>query len=246
MSREIKKAFDGIVADEQLKKQTIQYVSKQLNKKTKYHPGYWRQFRVQLAMGLIVILSLTGFFTYQTPVSAVSIDSEYSIELRVNRFNRVVEVIGYDEAGNELSETLSVKHMNYETAMVEILDAMDAEEDQVYVTVASNRDSRAANMMANLENHEALMGHRMEVFQSSNEMMQEARKAGVSVGRMRAMLQLHELEGEVDIDDELTLPTDEMIEAVESHHQEMQNQMNQNNSHKMPMMEKQNRKNKNN
>ncbi|MGP6138573.1 MULTISPECIES: anti-sigma-I factor RsgI family protein [unclassified Jeotgalibaca] len=230
MSRKIKKAFDGVVADEQLKLQTIQMVSKRIKNQKRSPQGYWRQFKVQAVMGLVVLFTISGFFAYQTPVSAVSIDSDYSVELRVNWFNRVVEIVGFDPQGENLANELTVTHMNYEDAMAEIMNAFGMETEEVYVTVASRQASRASEMMANIESHKGMMRQHMTMYQSTEGLMKQAREKGVSIGRMRAMMELRDLEEEGTLESAEELPMDELIETIESHHNEMQKHMKENNS----------------
>lgn len=220
MDKKIKEAFDSVTADEELKQKTEDYLihyirkndEKQMAKKNT------RKKYIGLALSFVVIFVFIGSFIYRQPVSAVSIDSTSSIEIYFNRFNRMVDIIKYDENGELSSGEINIAHKNFEDVMEEILRDSDSEE--VYVTVASNDEEISTQMMDTLSHHQEMMQN-MRVYQSTKEIMSEARETGTSMGRMHAMHQLQEYDtnySETDIEDE---STQELMEAHEKHHQEM-------------------------
>lgn len=112
MENEIKEVFEQIHADRALKEETKRYV---------YHNtcGYrarnlhiYRKFAI-LAACIVVFFCGTGGFMYITPVSVISIDVNPSIELEINRFDRIIHVKGYNQDGIELAESIQVQNMVY-------------------------------------------------------------------------------------------------------------------------------------
>lgn len=161
---------------------------------------------------------ILGSFIYQQPVSAVSIDSTSSIEIYFNRFNRIVDVVKYDENGAVSTEEINIKSRNFEEVMDEVLKDSDAEE--LYITVASQDEDTSTQMMEKLNHHQKMMKN-MHVYHSTKEVMQEARNCGTSMGRMHAMHQLQEYDSENKPSEIENEATQELMEAHEKYHQEM-------------------------
>ena len=62
-----------------------------------------------------------------TPTAFISIDINPSLELGINRFNRIVSIRGYNEDGEELAGSLDIRFMDYDTALVSLLDSQELE-----------------------------------------------------------------------------------------------------------------------
>ena len=70
----------------------------------------------------MVCLALAGGYRlYFSPTSIISIDINPSIELSVNRFDKVVAVEGLNEDGVTFAETLDVLYHDYQEAVEEIM-----------------------------------------------------------------------------------------------------------------------------
>ena len=120
MDNNIKKAFDSIKAEEELKESTKEFLSRKLyNRKRRLilKPAY--------AVFVCVFIFILGFGgkIYFTPTSVISIDINPSIELSINRFNHVIDVEGYNEDGIEFASSLDVKFEKYENAIDDILNS---------------------------------------------------------------------------------------------------------------------------
>ena len=109
MRPDIRGAFDAVHAGEDLKDMTRQFVLKELQRKQKKpRPKIWRMACAAAAC-LVVCLALAGGYRlYFSPTSIISIDINPSIELSVNRFDKVVAVEGLNEDGVTFAETLDV------------------------------------------------------------------------------------------------------------------------------------------
>ena len=166
----------------------------------------------------MLVFSFSSLFVYLQPVSAVSIDSTSSVEVYFNRFNRVVEVITYDENGEPTSEEKVLQNKRFEEVIDEILSDTDAE--GIYVTVASGAEAVATEMVANLTPYQEMMQN-MHVYQSSKEIMNQARVSDMPMGRMHAMHELRESDDTGIYSNIENEPTQELMEAFERHHQEM-------------------------
>ncbi len=120
LDNNIKKAFDNIKAEEELKESTKEFLNRKLYSHKRHmflKPAY-----AVFACVFIFILSLGGKI-YFTPTSVISIDINPSIELSINRFNHVIDVEGYNEDGIEFASSLDVKFQKYENAIDDILNS---------------------------------------------------------------------------------------------------------------------------
>ena len=63
-----------------------------------------------------------GHWLYFTPTARISIDVNPSIELEINRFDKVVSVDAYNDDGRELADSLEIRFMGYKEAVNQILD----------------------------------------------------------------------------------------------------------------------------
>ncbi|UUX34949.1 anti-sigma-I factor RsgI family protein [Fundicoccus culcitae] len=237
MENKIKQAFDSIHAEQELKDKTVasvlDYMHRQGDKQTKKR---WYRHRTLLTtVSLALVAGLIAFFVYRQPVSAVSIDSTTSIEVHFNRFNRVVEIINYDEHGDVSQSSLTSNAQTFEGLMEEILAAMDTED--IYITVAGQNENQNRHMMAYFENYQSDENQTMHLYQSSDEMMMQAMEMGMSMGRMNAMSQLETAgedytDGEFDDDS-----TADIMQAFEKHHRQMMDSNHMQDGQMQQMME---------
>ena len=98
----MKAAFDTVHADEELKQRTRDYLARTIyKKKRRVHPAV--RALPALAACLLLTLCLGGGYLYFVPTAYISVDINPSLELRVNRFDRVVDVEAYNEDGQALA-----------------------------------------------------------------------------------------------------------------------------------------------
>lgn len=127
MQDRIKAAFDGVRAEDALKEATRRFLAA----KTGNYAGRsfaYRRFVPVLACCFILLLSLGGYWLYFIPTSYISIDVNPSIELGINRFDKVVSVEGYNADGEALAAALDIKYLDYDAALEQVLasDAVSA------------------------------------------------------------------------------------------------------------------------
>ena len=82
---------------------------------------------------------------YFVPTAVISIDINPSIELEINRFNKVVQVKNYNKDGEELSEELDIRFLNYSQAVENILNNTTiinllSQDELLSITVISNQE----------------------------------------------------------------------------------------------------------
>ena len=106
----LKAAFDQVHAGDALKSNTKNYLFEHVYKKGHVPRTFLRRFAVSAACSLLVFLA-GGSYLFFTPTAFISVDVNPSLELGINRFDRVVSVTGYNEDGQNLADNLSLKYV---------------------------------------------------------------------------------------------------------------------------------------
>ena len=129
MSKNLKEAFDSIHADPALKESTRAFLREKTGNYTVPEPrrrsGGFRRLAPALACAALLVVGLSGYQAYFTPTSAISIDINPSVELEINRFDRVITVEGLNDDGTALAAELNVRFLSYDDALEQII-ASDA------------------------------------------------------------------------------------------------------------------------
>lgn len=119
MREQIHEAFSEIHASEALKAQTKDAVFRRMERRAPRRPAW--VLAVCAACVLLIASGGIGYRLYAAPTAVISIDVNPSLELGVNRFDRVVSVTGMNADGQALAERLDVKNLPYEEAVQQTL-----------------------------------------------------------------------------------------------------------------------------
>ena len=114
MNKTFKNLFGSIQAEEELKDRTKAFLEKRTlgYSKVKAETHKYHLYAVVCACFLF-----GGYWLYFTPIAEISIDINPSIEMSINRFDRVISVSDFNQDGQELSSTLHIKYKNYMDAV---------------------------------------------------------------------------------------------------------------------------------
>ena len=153
MDERMREAFAQVRAEEELKQRTLACLARET--------GGWRaaprrRVRPMLtaaACAACLLLTLGSLWLYFTPAAYISVDVNPSLELTVNRFDRVIAVEGRNDDGAALAESLHVRFLNYAQALEQVLDSPSiadclAREETVSITVAGDDEARTETMLA--------------------------------------------------------------------------------------------------
>ena len=154
MRDRLKQAFDAVHAEEALKERTKAFVAQQTRGHARRRPAL--RPSLAAAFACLCLLFTGGYWLYFTPTATISIDINPSIELGVNRFNRVVSVEGYNADGVKLAGELSVQYADYMDALNQVLanDTVAALLDAdgvLTITVVGPEGEQTTNMLAGVE-----------------------------------------------------------------------------------------------
>lgn len=220
MSEKWKAAFDQIHAENELKEHTREYLSRKVYRRRERRFPAVRGFAAA-AVCLAVIFFAGGSWLFFTPTAFISVDINPSLELGINRFDRIVSVEGYNDDGRELAASLNIKYMNYADGVAQILEDQNIEDylsqdALLSLTVAGENAEQYDEILADMEScasaHANVSCHSGDV-----EEMHEAHAEGVSLGKYRAFLRLQELDPSVTLDDIRDLTMREIQDLIDEY-----------------------------
>lgn len=223
MEHKIREAFDSIHAEENLKETTRTFLLEQTNEygeKASRKFAYRRAVPVLLSLFLLVI-GFGGYRIYFTPTSVISIDMNPSLELGVNRFDRVISVEGFQEEGKALAASLSIRHMEYIEALEEIMANERvieglSEDEILTISVIGNGGEQNQKMLATIEASTA--GHKNTYcYYADTEDVKEAHHTGISYGKYRAFLEVQALDPDITTEDIQEMTMREIHDLTDDH-----------------------------
>ncbi len=224
MTNKIYNAFDKIKADDYQKESTKQYLSKKYREGLRMNHHRTMKYAVSVVCTMLfLVIGGVGFAWMRTPVSYVSIDVNPSIELGLNRFDRVVSVEAYNAEGEAILSGLPLKWKKY----TEAIDAViECEEMRTYLTDASDLvltvvadSAREAKLTEGVKACTSHIERGCHNTQADINMVPQAHESGLSCGKYNAWLQLLQYDSTITIDAcrEMTMAQiQEMLRAYEA------------------------------
>ncbi|MDE7415784.1 MAG: hypothetical protein K2N44_05615 [Lachnospiraceae bacterium] len=201
----IQKSMENIRATEEMKQNTLRYLEMQQTKQSSiFQRKPYTALRYVMAVICVFLLAGTGgYAVYSRPVSYISIDVNPSIELAVNRFDRVVSAIGYNEDGQDILEHVSLKNISYQQAIERLLqDAYYSrylnQDSQLVVTVVSEHSDA---MLEQINANDSFQALGALTYSSDTACMDEAHQHEMSFGKYRAFLELSQYDANITVED---------------------------------------------
>ena len=203
MRDEIKKAFDTVQADAALTQGTKDFLAKKLYRRRARRPAA----RLAPALACLALLAAGwgGYRFYFTPHLTVSIDVNPSLELGVNRWNRVISVEGFNSDGEALAEALDLKYMDCTAALKELLSSEEltaylSADELVSIAVVGNQDRASEELLTFLQ-QETAGEENIYCCSASYQEVAPAHELGLSYGKYRACLALQQLDPDLELED---------------------------------------------
>lgn len=201
MNNAFKELFGPIRAEEDLKERTRAFLARETGNYAKapaarhWYPVY------AAACACLLFLLLGGRWLYFTPTAEISMDINPSIELSVNRFDRVIAVTGFNEDGQALSQELDVKYKDYAQAVEQVLHhdsvaALLSVGEVMSITVVSPDGGQSAKLLSGVEACAAGQSN-IDCYSARPEEAAAAHEVGLSCGKYRAFLELRRLDPDI-------------------------------------------------
>lgn len=219
MNNTFKELFGPVKANEALKERTRAYLAMQTRGYAGAKAGKRRYPAYALACACLLFVLLGGGWLYYTPVTEISIDINPSIELGINRFDRVVCVSAFNEDGQALADTLDVKHKNYTQAIEQLLNdesvtALLSGGEVMAITVVGPDRQQSAKLLSGVETCTAGQSN-IDCYAARPEEAVAAHEAGLSCGKYRVYLELQRLDPNITPEAVQSMTMREIQERIE-------------------------------
>lgn len=219
------KSMGEIRATEELKNNTLRYLTKQQENQSRVRPHL--VFRYALAaVCLFLLLGTGGYSMYRKPVSYISIDVNPSIELGINRFGKVVSADAYNEDGQDILQHVSLENISYTQAINRLLkDESDhhylGNDSLLVFTVISDHSYR---IIEEINTNTFSQAYNTLMYTSDPVCMEEAHSHEMSFGLYRAYLELSQYDENVTVEDCHDMTMGEIQTRIEGcrHHSDTQ------------------------
>ncbi len=219
----LKAALDQIHAEGSLKTSTKKYLFEKVYFKEKKHRSPLRKFAVAAVCSLAVFIG-GGSWLFFTPTAFISVDVNPSLELGINRFDRIVSVIGYNEDGRALVQDLHIKYMDYTDALETLMEDQNmevylADNADVVLTVAGDNAAKSSEI---LDNVESCMSQHQNVYchSGNSEEVHHAHDAGLSFGKYQAWQVLQDLDPDITLEEVQDMTMSEIRDLIRKYSQE--------------------------
>ncbi|MHC1720668.1 MAG: hypothetical protein AB9844_08440 [Clostridiaceae bacterium] len=165
------------------------------------------------AVMTVCVLSAGGFSYYKTPVAYVSLDINPSVELSVNKFNKIVSATAYNEDGKVILEDKTMFNSSVKDAISELVKAASEKgyiknDGSTIILVTSETEDSVVALSLGKEAEEGAK----DAIKSSGDVAvvykdtvnldkrDEAQKLGVSPGKLNLIEKLQALDPTVTVD----------------------------------------------
>lgn len=201
MNKTFKELFGPIQAEEELKNRTKAFLARKIRSNSSADKKRRRYHVYAAACACMLLILFGGHWLYFTPTAKISVDINPSIELSINRFDRVIFVNGFNEDGQELSNALDVKYKKYTQAIEQILNndgisALLSDGEVMAITVVGWDGPQSAKILSGVEMCTAEHSNTYCYFALSEEVA-AAHEKGLSCGKYKTFLELHHLNPDI-------------------------------------------------
>nr|WP_289766030.1 hypothetical protein [uncultured Acetatifactor sp.] len=228
LENKVRDAFDCVKADEGLKDAAKEFLrdARQREscpgaKRRLLHPAARLAFVTACAM-LAVFLGIGSYAVLWMPVAYVSIDVNPSLELELNRLDRVIDVRAYNADGEEIAGNISVKGLHYEDAIERIVSSEKmrpylTEDAALTFTVATASALKEERMLAEIARSSGCLEHGGSSVGADMSLVGEAHENGLSLGKYLAYRLLVQYEPSVTVQDCHDMSMSQLHGMLEEH-----------------------------
>ncbi|MGN1140155.1 MAG: hypothetical protein ACI4TF_03040 [Oliverpabstia sp.] len=223
MTNKIHDAFDQINASEEIKSSTMHFLQTQREKRHPHQTCFmWKSAAAAFLVIFVIVLGAGGYYTIKTPISYVSIDVNPSLELALNRYDRVVSATAYNEEGESILNRVKVKGESYQNAIdslveSEALQPYLTEDSMLTFTVAANDPEKAYTILNAIENCASCQNHQGRGYTADVTSIAKAHEYGMSFGKYKAYLILSEYDNTVTTEECLNMSMAELHHQIQEH-----------------------------
>lgn len=179
---------------------------------------------------LFMFLGISSFQIYFQQTTLISIDVNPSIEIGLNRFDRVIYINGMNDEGDKILKLIDIKNKSYDIALRIIAQNDELKEyvqENSYITFAlqtnnkdkemiiSNRVEETFKEIVDIEDVEEPI---FDIFVVDEEVVNEAHGHHMTAGKYMKIQELKEIEPSVEVADYQDKSINYIQESIDSHH----------------------------
>lgn len=225
MENRIYDAFEKIKADEELRQDTLKGIYEKANKK--HRIPLRRAFAAVCAsLFLVGIAGVLLQRVYYAENGYIDIDVNPSIELTINRFDRIIDAHAYNEDGRQILNQVNLKHKPYDDAVNTLLRELKSQEYIIrdgLVSATLRTDWKEEERLRNLEDtvadslKETHSSVKQEIYAVDSVTKDHAHEENISPAKYIVISELQELEPERSIEECKSHTITEIREEIHSH-----------------------------
>ena len=205
MANRINSAFDAIVAEQELKQSTMNFLEKKTGSRKRFKIRW-----VAVAAAALVVIVFAVFFSYNlyhAETAVLDIDVNPSIEITLNRFGRVIAANAYNEEGEQLLESVPLLNKTYEEALEILIDKMvqrgDIQDAGLFSATLQTDDGALLNKVtrcigAALKTHDKDI--KQSIFAVDKETKTRSHDLNLSPAKYLVIMELQSLDPTVTVD----------------------------------------------
>jgi hypothetical protein len=219
LNRRIYEAFDSVRAEDELKRRTKEAVCEKIQTTSPKRATYRKRLAAVCACLFLLLAGFGGYQFYMAPVSTISVDVNPSIELEVNRLDKIVAVNSYNEDGQQLADSVNLKNYSYSDALDVLMssDAMCAYLEQgefVSITVIGSTEAKSEEMLAQISSCKYASRQNVSCQYGDKDDLAAAHEVGLSCGKYRAFLELQAFDPSVTAADVQGMTMKQIYERI--------------------------------
>lgn len=224
MSSKIYNAFDNIHAGESLKRKTQERLSQEIYQRSSRRLAPVRLCISGLLIFLILGTAMGGYLMYTTPVAAVSIEADQYVLLNLNRFDKIIDAVSYDDRGNALSKLSDLKHISCQEAVAALLEDSSYSETlstniPVQIYIAGDDSENVGQLQEEIQALASQYQENVSCHHGDSRDMDAAQQLGLPYGKYQSYLLLQEIYPSITPEEVRSLSMKEirtMLEASQS------------------------------
>lgn len=218
MNEKLKEAFGQVQAESELKSKTKDFIFQKTKGYTRAKSAKYKHLIP--AFACMALLLIGGNWLYFMPTVRISIDINPSVELGINRFDRIISVEGYNDDGRELVNSLELKFMNYSDAVNQIIESdgivsLLSNDEIMTIVVIGTDNTQSEKILSNVLSCTAGRNNTYCYYTHSNE-VKMAHEVGLSCGKYEAFLELQALEPNITVNEVQSMTMREIRDLIGS------------------------------
>ncbi|MDR2036021.1 MAG: hypothetical protein LBP91_05055 [Coriobacteriales bacterium] len=223
LDQRVRATFDAITLPAKLKYQTLRMLTRKRNElkltKRSRQPRVKQTVFALAACLMVCALGLGGYRLYATETALVEIELNPSLELSINRFDRVIDARANNSDGQRVLSSVAVINSSYEQALASLVESpiflsyIDAS-SLVEVSVITASQEQSATLADYSQNCIARLPCAGSCQQVSAQAHQQALEAGMGVARFRVAQQLMALDPKISLEDCRSMSMKELRQRI--------------------------------